>query len=179
MHNGGDQLKLIVLLMLVFLPSDGCWAIRRHPLARNALGPIMVHPWPLRLLMIQLVIMYFMNGYYKAMGPAWHDGSVMYYVANNPSWAHFSPDYLPLPDAVLRLLAWTTLVWELLFPILVIVPITRALALWIGVIFHLGTLVHMEVGLFPFYALCYYVPLVAWERRRTSPAELSHPTSTS
>ncbi len=168
LHNGGDQLKLIVLFMLIFLPSDGCWAVRRNPLARIAKGPVLIYPWPLRLLMIQLALMYFMNGYYKALGPAWRDGSVMYYVANNPSWAHFSPDYLPLPDKGLQLLAWITLVWELLFPLLVWMPITRKATLWIGVLFHVGTLVHLEVGLFPLYALCYYVPLVKWEKSESS-----------
>ena len=38
LHNGGDQLKLGLLLMLMFLPSDGRWAVRGHPLARNAVG---------------------------------------------------------------------------------------------------------------------------------------------
>src|SRR5262249_49780414 len=116
--------------------------------------------------MIQLALMYFMNGYYKALGPAWRDGSAMYYVANNPSWVHFSPDYLPLPDDALRVLAWVTLMWELFFPLLVLMPITRKATLWIGVFFHLGTLIHLEVGLFPLYALCYYLPLVKWERTR-------------
>jgi hypothetical protein len=171
LHNGGDQLRLILLLMLIFLPSDGRWAVRRHLAARNVSGPVLIHPWPLRLLMIQLTLMYFMNGLYKAMGPAWRDGSVMYFVARNPSWAHFSPDYLPLPGEALRVLAWITLAWELLFPILVWMPLTRKATLWLGVFFHLGTLVHLEVGLFPLYALCYYVPLVAWEKRRRKQSE--------
>ncbi len=171
LHNGGDQLKMSVLLMLVFLPTDGRWAVRRHPAASEPAGPVLVRPWPIRLLMVQLAVMYFMNGYYKAMGPAWRDGSVMYYVAHNPSWAHFSPDFLPLPDGALRLLAWVTVGWEILFPVLVAMPVTRAATLWLGVLFHVGTLVHLEVGLFPLYALCYYVPLVPWERlaRPTSP----------
>jgi uncharacterized membrane protein YphA (DoxX/SURF4 family) len=169
-HNGGDRLKLFVLLMLVFLPSDGCWAVRRHPLARRAAGHVLVQAWPLRLLMVQLAVMYFMNGYYKAMGPQWLDGSVMTAVAANPTWAHFSPNHLPLPDGVMRAVTWATVAWELLFPLLVAFPLTRKATLWIGVAFHLGTLVHLEVGVFPLYALCYYVPLVAWERRPAGPA---------
>ncbi|HEX3147986.1 MAG TPA: HTTM domain-containing protein [Gemmataceae bacterium] len=164
LHNGGDQLKIVALLMLVFLPTDGCWSVRRHPLARGV-GPVLVQAWPIRLLMVQLAVMYFMNGYYKSMGPAWRDGSVMAAIAQNPSWAHFSPDYLPLPDVALRFLAWTTVIWELLFPVLVLMPLTRAATIWIGVLFHVGTLIHLEVGLFPLYALCYYVPLLPWERR--------------
>ena len=164
LHNGGDQLKLVLLFMLAFLPSDGRWAVRQHPLARNAAGPVLVQAWPLRLLLVQLALMYFMNGYYKAMGPQWRDGSVMFFVANNPTWAHVSPNYLPLPDAVWRASAWVTMWWELLFPLLVTLPLTRKATLWVGVVFHLGTLVHLEVGLFPLWALCYYVPLVPWDR---------------
>jgi uncharacterized membrane protein YphA (DoxX/SURF4 family) len=94
----------------------------------------------------------------------------MYFIAQNPSWAHFSTDYLPMPDVALRVLAWATVLWELLFPVLVAMPVTRTATLWIGVLFHVGTLIHLEVGLFPMYALCYYVPLVPWERfrRRTT-----------
>jgi hypothetical protein len=175
LHNGGDQLKLIVLLMLVFLPTDGRWAVRRHPAARGTTGPILVRPWPIRLLVVQLAVMYFMNGYYKAMGPQWRDGSVMYYVANNPSWAHFSPDYLPLPTDGWRGLAWATVAWELLFPVLVALPTTRAATLWVGVFFHVGTLIHLEVGLFPMYALCYYMPFVPWERLRPATSRGSTP----
>jgi uncharacterized membrane protein YphA (DoxX/SURF4 family) len=164
LHNGGDQLKMIVLLMLVFLTTDGRWAVRPNPAARGTVGQVLIKPWPIRLLIVQLAVMYFMNGYYKAMGPGWRDGSVMYYVANNPSWAHFSPDFLPLPIEGWKSLAWATVVWELLFPLLVALPTTRAVTLWVGVLFHVGTLVHLEVGLFPMYALCYYVPFVPWER---------------
>jgi hypothetical protein len=176
-HNGGDQLKLFLLLMLVFLPSDGCWAVRRHPLIRGAAGPALVQAWPLRLLMVQLAAVYFMNGYYKAMGPQWLNGSVMTAVAANPAWAHFSPNHLPLPDGLMRALTWATLAWELLFPLLVAMPLTRKATLWIGVAFHLGTFIHLELGLFPLIALCYYVPLVPWENWNRAAQRLSDPRS--
>ena len=169
-HNGGDRLKVFLLLMLTFLPSDGRWAIRLHPAARTATGRVCIYPWPLRLMMIQLVIIYFLNGYYKILGEQWRRGDVMIDVAGNSSWAHFSPDFMPLPMFCFRLLAWGTLVWELGFPILAFLPNTRRPTLWIGAIFHVMTLIHLEVALFPIYSLCFYVPLLPWERwypRRT------------
>src|SRR5262245_66300168 len=45
LHNGGDQLKLIVLFMLVFLPTDGCWAMRRPPQASRP-DPVPAQPVP-------------------------------------------------------------------------------------------------------------------------------------
>ena len=160
-HNGGDWLKLFLLLMLCFLPSDGRWAVRRNPLAS---GPALVHPWPLRLMMLQLGLMYFVNGYYKLLGPQWRAGTVMHDVAGNPSWTHFSPDFLPLPDVALRLLTWATLAWELGFPLLVSLKGTRTATLWVGVVFHVASFFHLEIGLFGLYALCFYVPLLPWER---------------
>ena len=114
--------------------------------------------------MIQLAVMYFMNGYYKAMGPQWRDGSVMIDVANNPTWAHFSPNYLPMPDAALQALAWGTVFWELFFPVLVLMSLDAEGDAVDRRDLPRGTLVHLEVGWFPLYSLCYYVPLVPWER---------------
>lgn len=175
-HNGGDRLKIFALMLLCFIPSDGCWAIRRHPLARASTGPVLVQPWPFRLVMLQLAVMYFMNGYYKMLGPKWRDGTVMHDVANNPAWAHFPESAIPLPPIALQVLTWATLVWELGFPFFVALKGLRNATLWIGVIFHVLTFVHLEIGLFPIYAICLYVPFVPWERyRRSTPVSTASP----
>jgi hypothetical protein len=44
------------------------------------------------------------------------------------------------------------------------VPGTRTAALWLGVLFHVGTGLQLELGMFWLYALCLYLPLVPWER---------------
>jgi hypothetical protein len=57
-----------------------------------------------------------------------------------------------------------TLVWELGFPILAILPGTRVATLVLGVVFHLGTFITLEVGHFALYAIACYAMFVPWER---------------
>jgi hypothetical protein len=61
-------------------------------------------------------------------------------------------------------LSWITLIWEIGFPIFVMMPSLRALTLWLGVAFHVGTGVLLPLGPFPLYMLCLYLPLVPWEQ---------------
>jgi len=166
LHNGGDRIKIMALLMLAFLPSDGRWAVRKHPAARTAPGPVFVHPWPMRLMFIHLCTVYFFNGYYKFIGPGWRDGTVLHYVTHDPGWTHWSGEFFPMPPLAVNVLCWVTVIWELGFPLWVILKPTRNITLVIGVAFHLITFLHLEVGLFPLYAICGYVPILAWETWR-------------
>jgi hypothetical protein len=43
-------------------------------------------------------------------------------------------------------------------------PRTRVVALWLGVAFHVGTGLQLELGMFGLHALCLYLPLVPWDR---------------
>jgi hypothetical protein len=64
----------------------------------------------------------------------------------------------------MRLLTWLVLAWELGFPLLVLMPRTRTAALLLGVAFHVGTGLALQLGPFPLYMLCLYLPLAPWER---------------
>jgi hypothetical protein len=122
---------------------------------------VFVYPWPLRLLFVQIVLIYFMNGVYKLFGPEWRDGTVMHYILSDVGWARWS---LPLPLWLTRAGAWLVLTWELSFPLLVLWPASRWVAFGLGAVFHIHTGLNLELGLFPLYALCFYLPLLPWER---------------
>ncbi len=159
-HNSGDRIRNFLLLLLIFAPTDAAWAIRRQPVAPA--GPVHVSGWPARLMLIQMTIMYFMNGFYKLQGRMWWDGSVMHHVSHDLAWARWSA--LPLPYWVSRCLTWGALIWEVGFPLWVILKWTRVPALIIGIVFHLITFFHLDIAAFPLYALCLYLPLAPWER---------------
>jgi membrane protein implicated in regulation of membrane protease activity len=57
-----------------------------------------------------------------------------------------------------------TLAWEIGFPFLIVYYRTRTATLWLGVIFHVLTLISLEVGAFAIYSLVFYVIFVPWER---------------
>jgi hypothetical protein len=154
-HNGGDQLRSFLFLMLAVAPAV--------PWRSGALVP----RWPLTVIRVQLSVMYGMNGIYKLQSPAWRDGTVMSNVLADLNWS-LVPGLAPhIPDALMQAMTWTTLAWEVLFPLLILTRPTRNIALVLGVLFHVGTLLTLVVGLFPLYSLCLYVPFLPWERIKT------------
>jgi uncharacterized membrane protein YphA (DoxX/SURF4 family) len=166
LHNSGDNVRNIELFYLMLCPCAAVWCLggRQSGSATQESSPLYVHAWPLRLLFVQLMIIYFFNGVYKSLGSHWREGDVMYYVLCNIAWTRFSYAELPLPFPVIQLLTWSTLVWELGFPLLVMMPLTRKPALWMGIGFHLGTAVSLQLCAFPMYMICMYLPLVPWEK---------------
>jgi len=160
LHNSGDRLRHFVLLLLAFAKTDATWAIRRRP--GNLAGPLSVSGWPARLMLMQMVLMHFMNGIYKLQGDMWRDGSVLWYVNHDVAWARWSSPGLPYWST--QVMGWITLVWEVGFPFWIFLPMTRVPALLLGVGFHLFTFFHLELAAFPLYALCLYVPLAKWEQ---------------
>ena len=168
LHNSGDNVRQIALFYLMLSPCGAAWSVASWWQNRNSNDrrSAFIHPWPVRLLLVQLVAIYFVNGIYKLTGGDWRSGEVMHYVLANVAWTRFSYADLPLPPGSVAAMTWTTLVWELGFPVLMLIPKLRAPTLWLGVLFHLGTAVLLPLGLFPIYMLCLYLPLVPWEAMR-------------
>ncbi len=157
--NGGDQLRNALLLTVACIglaPSS--------PRPKEAVAPA----WPVRVMLVQMCCMYFFSALYKLRWAEWRDGSAMYYVNHNRAWSMCPDLTTALPVWLHFFSTWLTLAWELSFPVLVCVRRTRPWVLWLGAGFHVATLVTLEVGSFATYSLVYYVPFVAWERRRKS-----------
>lgn len=165
-HNAGDVVRTIILFYLMLSPCGAAWAVnawwrKRHSERTEA---VHVHAWPLRLLFLQLVVMYFCNGVFKLTGAQWQQGEVLHYILSDPAQTRWSYVELPLPVVSLQLLTWSVLVWQVSFPLAVCLPWARRPALWMGVLFHLGIGLFVELAMFCFYMLCLYLPLVPWER---------------
>jgi hypothetical protein len=172
LHNSGDRLRHTLLFILMLAPCGAVWAVsprpegaraRCAPSGRGETNAVFIYPWPLRLLFLQLVLTYFMNGVYKLFGPEWRDGTILHYILNDVGWARWS---LPLPLWLTRGAAWFVLAWELSFPLLLLRPKSRLFALIVGAAFHVVSGLNLELGLFPLYALCFYLPLLPWEKAR-------------
>jgi uncharacterized membrane protein YphA (DoxX/SURF4 family) len=164
--NAGDSIRGILLLYLMLSPCGAVWSLDawRRRRRGHVQEPIFVHPWPLRLLFVQMCFIYFMNGAYKLLGNDWARGNSLYYVLGDLTLARWSYAQVPVPYVLTRLLTWTVLAWEVGFPLLVALPWTRTAALVIGAAFHVSIGISMELGGFAFYALCMYLPLLSWER---------------
>jgi hypothetical protein len=178
-HNAGDTVRITILFYLMLSPCGAVWSLDAWRPARNQApaGRVFIYPWPLCLLFVQMTVIYFYNGVHKLLGPQWADGSALHYVLGDLALARFSYARLPLPDVATRLMTWVVLVWELGFPLLVLWRRTRTIALLMGVAFHVGIGLTLELGAFAPYMLCLYAPLAPWERlaraRACPPAQKS------
>lgn len=162
--NGGDEvLRLctfyVALGFLALPPAARALSLDRLREKRRQPGP---HPparmpaWPLRLIQIQIALVYFVSGFWKVFGPPWWDGSALYYALDNSAFSRFGvPDWawLRIPFTATTLaVAW----WEFLFPALVTWKRTRRATLLFGVALHGLILVFMNIGLFPFVMVGLY-----------------------
>ena len=174
LDNAGDTIRGILLFLLMLSPCGAVWSVDR--LWRRARGDdaaiLLVSPWPICVLLLQMAFIYFCNGVYKLHGESWRDGDSLYYVMHNIALVRFSPAILPMPLWLTQLLTYSVLIWEVGFPLLMFNRWTRIAALLFGVGFHLGIYFSMELGFFVPYALCMYLPFVPWERlvRRLGPS---------
>jgi hypothetical protein len=189
--NAGDLVRGIILLYLMLCPCGAVWSVdawwwrgwvacfrgsgqtsdappRQDGAAKawhtRQNGPVYVHPWPLRLLFVQMVLIYFCNGAHKFLGHDWREGTSLYYVLGDLTLARWSYAAVPIPYGLTRLLTWTVLLWELSFPLLMWWRPSRIAALAFGAVLHVGIWASLEIGSFAPCMLCLYLPLLPWER---------------
>jgi hypothetical protein len=164
--NAGDTVRGIILFYLMLCPCGAAWSLDDYLARRRGSwrGVVYVSPWPLRLLFVQMVFIYWMNGLYKLLGEDWIHGESFYYVMCDLAVTRFSYAQVPLPYVVTWLVTLFILFWELTFPLWMPFRRTRVAALGIGALFHLGIFVQMELGGFAPYMLCLYLPLLPWDR---------------
>jgi hypothetical protein len=210
--NAGDQVRGIALFYLMLCPCGAAWSLdsclarwwgrRKDKWARwlgRPDGPVYVSPWALRLLVFQMAYIYCVNGIYKLAGTEWTAGTSLYFVLNDLTLARWSYAQIPIPLWMTQVLSKSVLIWEVCFPLFLLIPwmvaglvlirplrskasvivvrilrILRAVALLFGVAFHLGIFFMLELGFFGPYMICLYAPFVPWERwigrRRLKPA---------
>jgi hypothetical protein len=172
-HNAGDTVRITILFYLMLSPCGAVWSVDSWRRRGRSSSRVYVPPWPLCLLFIQMAVIYFYNGVHKVLGPQWRAGHSLHYVMADLTLSRVSFVRLPTPDVATQILTWVVLAWELSFPLLVLWRQTRTAALLLGVAFHVGIGLTMELGVFAPYMLCLYAPLVPWERLAGRPALLA------
>jgi uncharacterized membrane protein YphA (DoxX/SURF4 family) len=175
-----EHVLRVGLFLMMLSPSGQAFSLdrrrwlKKHPEA--ALEPPTTPPWPVRLIQIQVCMIYFSTGIAKLLRGfdgsnlfegTWWDGTSLHYVLNDTTMGRWSYAQLPLPLWMTATLTYLSVWWEVLFPLLVLFRWTRRWALWFGVLFHLGIYLTIEIGWFSFYTLSLYgvwIPGEFWDR---------------
>lgn len=165
--DGSDGVLRVLGLWMLFLPLNAAWSLgRADPHAEEH------SRWPLRMMQLQVCVIYVKTGLIKALYPTWQDGSAVFYAMASPKYWRFPMEELlasPVFQGFTVLATYATLVFELGFP-LVFVPRLRRLWLLLGLGLHLGVFAFLSLGAFSEVILWSYLAFVVFPpSRRPSP----------
>jgi uncharacterized membrane protein YphA (DoxX/SURF4 family) len=158
--DGDDAILKLMCFYLMLSSCGNCWSVD----ACLQIKPQQVSVWPLRLIQFQIALIYFVSGWVKFHSPEWLDGTIMQYVLIHPQYSRWDGWGLidnPLLSGVLVTLAGFIRWWELLFPFLLINARSRKIILLIGILFHAGLLLTMNLRWFPVIMLSLYLALLS------------------
>jgi HTTM domain len=167
---GLDCVLAMLLLYLVFSPSGAAWSIdaffdraRRAKRAMTSGAPYADEPpaesWratlTIRLIQVNMCLVYFCAGAAKLQGSSWWSGRAVWYTMMIPEFRVVDTSFLAriealpwLPELVSNLGVAMTIGFEIGFAFLVYVRILRPLMLMLGVVLHAGIGLFMGLGSF-------------------------------
>ncbi|HEV8550609.1 MAG TPA: HTTM domain-containing protein, partial [Polyangiaceae bacterium] len=162
-HNNRFAL-LLACLLTSFMPSDRSFLLyrgRRHTLPpEQRLAPTLLR----RLFQLQVSAVYLSSGGGKLLDPDWRGGQAMHvrfaegvaYALSHGAWVPGWYAELMRSPVVASLASKGAISLELFLAVGLWLPRTRALALWVGAIFHLMIQASARVELFSFLmGVCY------------------------
>jgi hypothetical protein len=183
--NSGDSILRLAAFFLTFSRAGDVYSLdrklalrqgkKRDPFKPSA-------PWVMRLLQVQLCLIYLYTFCWKAMGSMWLDGTALYYTSRLQEFWRFHTPYIFEHLWTIKLWTWGTLVVEFALGTLLWIKELRYPILLAGVLLHLGIDYSMNIPLFGQIMMSAYILFVDpadidrainWARSKLGKAEQS------
>ena len=163
--DSGDPLIRSIAFFLMFAPSGAALSLdRRLAVRRGRAEPgqfAQRAPWVLRLLQIQLSILYLSAFWHKVGGDTWRDGTAVSYALRIENLQRFPlPEALTTSELISNVLTFGTLGVELALGVLVWNRRLRPWVLLAGVGLHLGIDYAIRVGFFSYAIFVLYLAFI-------------------
>ncbi len=147
--SGADCLLMAMLFLMMLSPCGASYSLDARRREKELGAPIepLIPAWPMRLVAIQITIVYFCTALLKSQGKAWIDGSAVHYILNNGEARRFT---LGLTSQPLITCAMTlgTLLLEFALPFLLWVKAARPWMIAGGILLHAGILLTVNIPIF-------------------------------
>ena len=162
--DGEDTVFRWFAFLMIFMPLDCAWSLVQRWRSSPFRQATSADAWALRLMQIEVTLIYASTAWNKLQGATWQNGTALYYVSQMTD--HFGR--VPVPSSLteslplIRVLTWTVLTIETLLPFALWWRPTRRIAIVAGIALHLGIEATMHlflfewimiVGLLSFYAI--------------------------
>jgi hypothetical protein len=170
------------LWLLVLGDSTATWSLDARLRRGKLVTDVQIAAWPRRLMIVQIVIVYFMAGVHK-VSAHWlpiGDASAIYYILRAPNWSTMmDADFIVRMYPVTQLMTIGTWLFEVTSPLVLIwyrlvddpqrpgrlAALARRcdwriVFIGVGLGMHVGIELTMNVGPFSYAAIAYYIALV-------------------
>jgi HTTM domain len=161
--NSGDGLLRIMALFLALAPAGSSLSVDRWRTARDRFWEFPARaPWALRLMQVQLSVVYLGSVWEKLHGAPWTDGTAVSYAMQLQDFQRFAaPDLITHSMLVSSVMSYWTLAVELMIGILVWNRKARPVVLALGIGLHLGIDMTLRIGFFSAAILTAYIVFVS------------------
>lgn len=156
--NSGDALLRLEAIYLVLAPCGSALSLDRRRTAGSFWSAQVRAPWALRLMHVQLSIIYIFSFLNKLAGDTWREGTAVSYALRMTDIGNLAPPEWLVGNALLMNVAtWSALVLELAIGVLVWNPRCRLKVLTAGVVLHTVILLTFGIAFFSFAMFVLYV----------------------
>ncbi len=156
-----------VLMLLALSECGAVWSVdswlrRRGQTSQERLaGPPISPVWPRRLLQLFIGIVYLGAAFTKMHTPAYFSGDQLtFWMLGDVNFENRFGEMLTLYPSLLAIMAYITIVWEILFVFLVWSKFWRLPTLFIGLVFHFLTYFTLGLIIFPLVYFAIYLAFI-------------------
>jgi hypothetical protein len=163
--NSGDGLIGNLALFCALAPSGVALSVDRLRAAPGRFWEFPARaPWALRLIQIQLSIVYLSAVWQKLQGELWRNGTAVSFALRITDVHRFAtPDFLTHPVVLSEILTFGTLALEAALGILVWNRAVRPWVLGLGILMHIAIDLSILVGFFSFAMIVCYITFIPAE----------------
>ncbi|MFY9264019.1 MAG: HTTM domain-containing protein [Solirubrobacterales bacterium] len=164
--NSGDVLLKAIAFFVIFAPTSASLSLDRYRKNRDDFWRFPKRAiWPLRLLQIQMSVIYTTAVWDKVRGVTWNNGTAASYAQRLDDLARFRlPNWITTSEPLANMFTFGTLAVELALGLLVWNKTLRPWVLLAGVGLHLGIDLTIRVGFFSYTILLLYIAFVSPKR---------------
>jgi hypothetical protein len=152
--HGGDDVLRVMAFLLIFSSAGADLSVDRLASSGQLFVGESISPWALRLMQLQVSIIYLRAGLAKLGGAAWLEGSAAYYPTQVQEYRRFSLPRVLVGAFWIRLATWGTIVIELGLGTAIWVKEFRTVILVCGFAFHLVLEYFLNLQLFGWTMMC-------------------------
>ena len=171
--NSGDGLIRVLALVLALSSCGAALSLDRRRASGSFWSAEVRAPWAIRLLQVQLSLVYLSTVNAKMAGDSWREGTAVSYALRYDDMLIVTPpSWLTTNALLMNAATWGTLALELAIGILVWVKPLRRWVLCAGLLMHLTIMVTIGVGFFTPAMFVLYLAFVPPDTVRRLPTTI-------